>query len=399
MLEAQSRNGSRATPVFEVKSMVPAGVAPIHTSRETRANAIAKKCADDDHRGMNVSVREPGRPLQEPTTIGGYVLAISKALQSSGVDSARVLEAVGIPLTMTNDPMRRLPVSTLTRLFRACTDVTGNPYFGLTVARFLHISNLHALGYALAASANLMEFCQRLERYFRLASQTAEIKVVESRDEVELRIRLLVDLSAETEDAFLGFVVLAMRQLYKPEFNPLRVALSHPQPRDGAAPYEALFRAPISFGQKWGPSLVLPRADLHNPLVGACAELAQLNDNLANTYLARLEKDDVVTRVRQKIIEFLPNGSCTRDKVASALALSPTTLQFKLSERNTSFHDLLDATRKELASGYVQQSALSITEITFLLGFSDTSNFTRAFKRWQGVSPSSFREGEKSVSA
>ncbi|MDM0050462.1 AraC family transcriptional regulator [Variovorax sp. J22R24] len=347
---------------------------------------------------MNVPQRAPGPPLQEPTTIGGYVLAISKALQASGVDSTRVLKAVGIPLTMTNDPMSRLPVSTLTRLFRACTDVTGNPYFGLTVARFIHISNLHALGYALAASANLMEFCQRLERYFRLASQTCEIKVVESKDELELRIRLLVDVSAETEDAFLGFVVLAMRQLYKPEFNPLRVALSHPPPREDIAPYEALFRAPVSFGQS-DPMLVLPRADIHNPLIGACAELAQLNDNLSNTYLARLEKDDVVTRVRQKIIEFLPNGSCTRDKVASALAISPTTLQFKLSERGTSFHELLDATRKELASGYVQQSSLSITEITFLLGFSDTSNFTRAFKRWQGVSPTSFRDGEKAVSA
>ncbi|MGJ7512204.1 AraC family transcriptional regulator [Variovorax sp. GT1P44] len=347
---------------------------------------------------MNVPLRAPGPPLQEPTTIGGYVLAISKALQASGVDSARVLKAVGIPLTMTNDPMSRLPVSTLTRLFRACTDVTGNPYFGLTVARFIHISNLHALGYALAASANLLEFCQRLERYFRLASQTCEIKVVETKDELELRIRLLVDVSAETEDAFLGFVVLAMRQLYKPEFNPLRVVMSHAAPREDIAPYEALFRAPVSFGHS-DPMLVLPRSDLLNPLIGACAELAQLNDNLSNTYLARLEKDDVVTRVRQKIIEFLPNGSCTRDKVASALAISPTTLQFKLSERGTSFHDLLDTTRKELASGYVQQSSLSITEITFLLGFSDTSNFTRAFKRWQGVSPTSFRDGEKAVSA
>ncbi|MDM0022465.1 AraC family transcriptional regulator [Variovorax saccharolyticus] len=343
---------------------------------------------------MNLPLPSAGAPAREPTTIGGYVLAISKALQASGVDSTRVLKAAGVPLNMTNDPMSRLPVSTLTRLFRACADVTGSPYFGLTVARFIHISNLHALGYALAASADLHEFCHRLERYFRLASQTSEITVVESKEELALKIRTLVDLSPETEDAFLGFLVLAMRQLYKPDFNPLRVSLSHALPREGAGPYEALFRAPVSFDQP-GPMLVLPRADLHNPLIGACAELAQLNDNLSNTYLARLEKDDVVTRVRQKIIEFLPNGICTRDKIADALAMSPTTLQFKLAERQTSFQDLLDATRKELSTGYVRQSSLSITEITFLLGFSDTSNFTRAFKRWQGVSPTAFREGAR----
>jgi AraC-like DNA-binding protein len=102
-----------------------------------------------------------------------------------------------------------------------------------------------------------------------------------------------------------------------------------------------------------------------------------------------------VATVRQKIIEYLPNGDCTRDKVADAMCISPTTLQFKLSQRNTNFHDLLDTTRKELASSYVQQSALSITEITFLLGFSDTSNFTRAFKRWEGVSPTHYRKEVK----
>ena len=83
----------------------------------------------------------------------------------------------------------------------------------------------------------------RLERYFRLASQVAEIELVESGDEIAVRARLLVDVCTESEDAFLGFLVLAMRQLYKPEFSPVRVGLSHPMPLEGAGPYEALFRA------------------------------------------------------------------------------------------------------------------------------------------------------------
>src|ERR1022692_4859457 len=112
-----------------------------------------------------------GAPLRSstasvPTTIGSYALVIAKALDYSGVDSARVLKSVGISPAMTNDPMMRLSVATLTRLFRACADVTHSPYFGLTVAKFVYISNLHALGYALASSANLMDFCRRLERYF-----------------------------------------------------------------------------------------------------------------------------------------------------------------------------------------------------------------------------------------
>ncbi len=331
----------------------------------------------------------------EPTTIGGYVLAIAKALDYSGVDSSRILQAVGISLELTNDPMSRLPVATLTKLYRACVEVTCNPCFGLTVARFIHVSNLHALGYALAASTTLMEFCRRLARYFRLASQTAEIVITAVDGEVTLQVRLLADVSAETEDAFMGFVVLAMRQLYKADFNPLHTAFRHAAPPSGIRPYEVLFRSPVSFSQA-APSLRFPQSALEQPLAGACSDLAQLNDNIATSYIARLDKNDIVTAVRQRIIEFLPSGECSRKEVASVMCMSPATLQFKLAQRNTNFHDLFDSIRKELALSYVKQSSLSITEITYLLGFSDTSNFTRAFKRWEGVSPSDFRSGAAS---
>lgn len=338
--------------------------------------------------------QQESTPVQGTTTIGGYALAIAKALSHAGIDSARILRAAGISPDITNDPMSRLPVATLTRLYRACVEVTHNPYFGLDVARFIHISNLHALGYALAASTNLLEFCKRLERYFRLASQNAEIKVVESAEEITLEIKHLVDVCAETEDALMGFIVLSMRQLYRPDFNPVRVAFHHDALREGPGPYETLFRAPILFSQPLS-LFAFSKVDAEFPLPGACAELAQLNDNLANRYMARLDKEDVVNTVRLKIIELLPSGDCSREKVASVMCMSPSTLQLKLAQRDNNFQDLLDKIRNELARSYVRQQSLSITEITFLLGFSDTSNFTRAFKRWEGKSPTSYRAHTK----
>lgn len=337
------------------------------------------------------SVAPPADESRQPTTIGGYAMAIARALDHYGVDSRRVLAAAGIPPVVSNDPMVRLPVGTLTRLYRLCVEVTNDPYFGLTVARFIHISNLHALGHALAASATLLDFLKRLERYFRIASQTATPGLTVGKEEVTLRMTLLTAVSAETQDAFMGFVVLSMRQLHKPTFNPLRVGFAHPPPREGGGPYEKLFRAPVEFDQR-DPSATFSRAELEQPLAGACAELAQINDNVATQYLARLDKSDVIARVREKIIEFLPSGDCSRDRVAAALFMSPSTLQFKLTQRDTSFHDILDDTRKELACAYIQQSARSVTEAAFMLGFTDTSNFTRAFKRWTGASPSEFRQ-------
>lgn len=338
------------------------------------------------------TVPSSGGEPQQPTTIGSYALAIGRALEARGVDSNRIFHSVGIPLNLSNDPLVRIPADTMTRLFKASVEVTNNPYFGLTVAKYIHLTHLHALGYALAASCTLMDFCQRLERYFRVASQVAIIHIVtDIEGEIALRFENKVDISYETEDAFLGFLVRAMRLLHKADFSPLRVEFRRPMPRDGAGPFEALIRAPVSFSCPTG-LLVFNKTDLLQNLAGSCPELAQVNDKIVMGYLARLDKNDVISGVTQKIIEFLPNGDCTRDKVANALCMSPATLQLRLSQRSTNFQQLLDDTRKELACSYLRQVTRPVTEITFLLGFSDTSNFTRAFKRWTGSSPTDFRQ-------
>ncbi|WP_431823816.1 AraC family transcriptional regulator [Burkholderia sp. F1] len=329
---------------------------------------------------------------QEATTIGGYCTAIAKTLQASGMDSERIFRSVGVQPHMVNGPMVRLPVATLSRLYRACVAATNNPYFGLSVARHIHISNLHALGYALAASSTLLDFCRRLEQYFRLVSQAATVRVIEEGDTIALRATdFKIEVCGETEDAFVGFLVQTMRMLYKPGFNPLSVEFHRSMPREGDEPYRALTRAPVSFSNQ-ATTLTFDRHELMQPLGGACPELAQVNDHIANQYLARLDKSDVVTGVTQKIIELLPSGDCSREKVAEALCVSPATLQVRLAQRGTNFLQIMDDTRRELACNYIRQRTGSVTEIAFLLGFTSTSNFARAFKRWTGISPTQFRD-------
>ncbi len=334
-------------------------------------------------------------PLQDdglqPTTIGSYTVAIARALEASGVDSKRIFIATGISESLSTDPMVRLSAAATTRLYRACVEVTNNPYFGLTVSKYIHLTHLHALGYSLAASSSLLDFARRLERYFRLVSQVATASIEQTDRHVLIRFNHLVELCSETEDAFCAFLILLMRLLYRQEFSPVRVEMRRTMPHEGAQPYEELFRAPVIFDQA-STLLVFNRADMQQVLTGSCPELAQVNDNIVIGYLARLDKNNVITGVTQKIIEFLPNGDCTRDKVASALCMSPTKLQLKLSQRGTNFQQLLDDTRKELACSYLSQASRPVTEITFMLGFSDTSNFTRAFKRWTGFSPTDYRQ-------
>ncbi|MGB0954523.1 MAG: AraC family transcriptional regulator [Panacagrimonas sp.] len=330
--------------------------------------------------------------IEQPTIIAGYALAIAKALDHHGLDSGAILKAAGISQAVHNDPMVRLPTSQVTRLYALCVEATGDPYFGLTVARFIHVSNLHALGYALTASANLMDFCRRVERFFRVASHSATPSLVVGDQDVRLAFQLATDVSDQTQDAFSGFLVLAMRHLYGAEFRPRTAGFCHPCPADGPGPYEKLFRSEILFDQR-DFYLVLDKAQLQRPLAGACAEIAQLHDQVANDYLARLEKNDVIAQVRRKIIECLPDGDCGRKRVADALNMSPASLQARLTQRNTNFQEILEETRKELACAYLRSAPRSITEVAFMVGFTDTSNFTRAFKRWTDQSPSEYRRG------
>jgi AraC-like DNA-binding protein len=112
---------------------------------------------------------------------------------------------------------------------------------------------------------------------------------------------------------------------------------------------------------------------------------------LSKEYLARFERGSIKLQVEARLVEQLSSGHATQESIAKALNLSPRTLQRKLKEEGTTYKQLLDTTRRELAAQYVKESHLSVNEITFLLGFSEPANFSRAFKRWTGVSPSQYR--------
>lgn len=219
----------------------------------------------------------------------------------------------------------------------------------------------------------------------------AESKLEEGPGYCKLTTRLLVDgVCDETQDAWTGFIVHLMRLLHNPDFNPVRVALMRSKPAGGGLPFEQFFKSPVVFDCE-EINIYIDESDIDVPLLGASKEIAQHNDKIVLDYLAKMDRDDVVSQVRSSIIELLASGTINKQLIADRLHLSPRTLQLRLSQKDTSFQELLDDTRMTLACNYIEQRSLSVTEITYLLGFSDSSNFTRAFKRWTGSSPSDYR--------
>ena len=196
-------------------------------------------------------------------------------------------------------------------------------------------------------------------------------------------------IEEEVADATLAVFVRMCRAAYGEHFNPLRVTFQHADP-GCAERFQEMFRCPVAFAEDENAIWLEPDI-IAEPLATANPELVRINDQIVTDYLARLDRDDIVMRVRSKLIEHLPSGGGDEAVIAAELNLSLRSLQRKLKEKGVTFSALLEATRRDLGRDYVRDSQHSFNEIAYLLGFTEPANFSRAFRRWYGKSPSEYR--------
>jgi AraC-like DNA-binding protein len=121
-------------------------------------------------------------------------------------------------------------------------------------------------------------------------------------------------------------------------------------------------------------------------------ELATTCDVILAKQLAELANSDLESRCKAWLLEQLTSGEPSEETLARAMGMSPRTLQRKLGDLGLSYKSVLEKTRYDLALRYLDDPSKSVTDITFLLGFSEQSAFTRAFKRWSGKAPTSYRQ-------
>ena len=207
---------------------------------------------------------------------------------------------------------------------------------------------------------------------------------------VQLNAHIPASNEAFREDMQLSATVKFCRTIAGNDFNPARVCFRQKQPENCAYYYE-LFRCPIEFGAD-ETTFVLRREDADRRLTGSNDELARLNEHIVIKYLAHNAREDIVNRTKTAILDELCNGGVTEKSIASELHMTPRNLHRKLQKHDTSFKQILTEVRKDLALQYIQDRSKTLTEISFLLGFSEVSSFSRAFKGWTGKPPSEARQ-------
>ncbi|BBB30502.1 AraC family transcriptional regulator [Neptunomonas japonica] len=336
--------------------------------------------------------------MRKATSSGGWIIAISRALDDAGCDSNELFSQVGLDLHHATDPNSRFDVKKMGQLWDIVTTQTGNEAIGLSVASYIKPTTFHALGYSIWASETLKDALQRLVNYGRMVSNAGTLELVCYGDVYSIRFQVNQDehgyklVADQALDAFIASMVAICRELSGAAFSPKAMFLERSEPTDlkSMAAFNAFFNCPIEFGAAQ-TIIEFDSTVLEGTLLTANAELASKSDQVVIDYLARLEWNDIVTQVQAKVIEMLPLGEPSQEKVAKSLNLSLRNLQRKLQQEGTHYTQVVEDVRRDLARQYLEQSHITINEICYMLGFANLSSFCRAFKRWTGMAPGQYR--------
>jgi AraC-like DNA-binding protein len=328
------------------------------------------------------------------TTLCSWVKAICRALDAAGCDSAALLAEAGFEANALDGPTTRCALTHSLRLWRIAVIATGDPAFGLKVASHIKPTSFHAMSYGMSASSTLKEAFERAQRYCHIVSDAVDYEFSQCGTEFHFIIAPAADLGDEPIDAVVGLYLRMCRSLIGRDYSPLRIEFRRSRPSK-IDDFLTLLRAPLIFDAPQ-TRLVFDRESIERPLDGGNPELARHNDAIAIQYLSQLERDNIEVRVREVLTQRLEHGEPSQEDIAELLNMSARTLQRKLGEGGTSYKEILDDTRHALALAYLSAPRHSVSDVTYLLGFSAGSCFTRAFRRWTGQSPSDWRAGAAS---
>ena len=312
-------------------------------------------------------------------------------LLTLGYDPAPFLHAQGIDTRTLLDPDARVPMSACVGLLADGVQATGDDNLGLHVAEHAELGTFDVHFYAMVSSPTLGAAFERVCRYQRLIHETSHVRLEQSGDLAVLSHRLTGGMAAprQTAELLLAAWVRTGRAATRTSWRPAEVRFAHRAPHD-AREQERFFGAPLRFATGEN-ALVLPAALLDLPCHRTDPSLLSLLDRYAADRLGGAGAATFADRARAALAEELQAGHATAHGLAARLKVSVRTLHRSLAAEHTSFRRLLDQLRLDIAKRHLTEDRVSVAEVAFLLGFSELSAFHRAFKRWTGRTPVTFR--------
>ncbi|ASP39237.1 AraC family transcriptional regulator [Bacterioplanes sanyensis] len=332
-------------------------------------------------------------PGFEPSTLAAWPLALCQALRHRHIAPEPLLQQVGLcERSLLSRPDERVEIARMTQLWQLAEQATADAAFGLSVSRHVQPMHLHAVGMLAMACSSLQQVLEKVVQYHDMVSNSAHVTLVHRPDSLGVQLTPLanVPLSPLALDAFMATLVRFANVISGMSGNDLltEVALHRARPAQ-PQPWQQTYQVPVTFAQ---PQCVLwfRRSALQQQLIGD-SELLAAHERRVQQYLQQRQQAGYGAKVQRVIGAMLAQGEPSQVQIAQQLNISERSLRRLLAQENTSFRHCLQQVRHTLACQRLRASDEDLTSIALQLGFSDSSNFSRSFLRWQGERPSQYR--------
>jgi len=316
-------------------------------------------------------------------------------LEQHGVNRAELCKELELDETILKDPDGRIPTAKLQSLWRIAIKTTGNPSLPLETGAFINPYTLGILSYLLMNTATLGMAIDKLCQYQDISC--AGIRTIPEHEGTHCRLRL------EVMDADIvqhSWAVESELSVYLTVFKGLtgvplaveRADFAYSEPADYSAHVRVFGTKNISFNSTFH-GITFPASELERPVLHANTSLFPLFEKHVIDTLNKIQNAGTMSyHIRQAILELLKGEEPRLANIARSLGIGERSIQLKLQEEGTTFRELLDDVRKEMAMAHLRENKSSTTDIAFLLGFSEPSVFSRTFKKWTGLSPQAYRK-------
>ncbi|WP_295800010.1 AraC family transcriptional regulator [uncultured Microbulbifer sp.] len=327
----------------------------------------------------------------------GALYGFDELTRKLGANPVQLLKAAGLPASQLREPDNLIPYQSLGALLELAARETGDDTFGLHLSTGQGLHVLGLFGTYLSRQDSIVDALSVGGKHAHLHAQGAILTLnPATKGQTELRLEIVL---AETgrypqlEDLSLGMIYQLVRDMAGPQWHSSRVFFRHPPPENGRDFYSEAFSCPVEFNAEHN-SFFIDRETLDKkPRI-----LEGLVDQVIFTQFEQLKRDsehDLTPLVKHAILGLLPTGDCNKTNVALCLGMHAKKLQRALDASNTSFRELLEETRKEVAETAVLSSNMPLTNIALNLGYADLAVFSRSFRRWFGLSPSEARGNQQ----
>lgn len=334
--------------------------------------------------------------MSDATVSAAYAKALFDLAVAKGADAGRLLSEASLAEDSFSDPDARIPFEAFKRLMRAGKRLSNEPALALHFGA-LPFETLSIVGMICYAAPNMAEAFRQMNRFGRLVIEVEGVgaedrfQIVRRKNGVWINdMRKNPNSFPELTESTLGRFICGYREGFPGKEYVLSAHVPHPAP-NYAAEYERILKVPVVFGSDRN-AMQIDEELLNIRLSDKNTYVFGVLNKHADALIKALEKTKTLkARIEQQLIPILHTGDATMEQTAKELGMSRQTLYRRLKSEGASFEVVLDDLRRTMALHYLSGEKVSVNETAYLVGFSDPSSFSRAFKRWTGKSPGQTR--------